>query len=46
VMFLYSGYADGLEDGDATAAGIRACLAKPVDAAALFQQLEAVLGPP
>jgi PAS domain S-box-containing protein len=45
VMFLYSGYADGLADGDATAAGIRACLAKPVDAAALFQQLEAVLGP-
>jgi PAS domain S-box-containing protein len=44
-MFLYSGYADGLEDDEVAAAGIRARLAKPIDAQELYHQLESVLDP-
>jgi PAS domain S-box-containing protein len=42
-VFLYTGYADGLDDGALPAAGIRARLSKPLDTAEFFRQLEQVL---
>lgn len=45
-VFLYSGYADGLDETDLAGAGIRARLSKPVDTQALFHLLEEVLERP
>jgi PAS domain S-box-containing protein len=42
-VFLYTGYADGLDDTDLPAAGIRARLSKPLDTAKLFRHLERAL---
>jgi CheY-like chemotaxis protein len=43
-ILLYTGYAEGLRDAELAEAGIRACLAKPVDTAQLFMRLEEILG--